>query len=85
MSLTDILAAYLAARPLEWIDGRAIATVAGAYAWRTRISQLRRPPHAMTIENRMRTERTAEGRRYTVSEYRYVPAAAEGEQEGPQP
>lgn len=83
MSLTDVLAAYLAARPFIWIDGRALASVAGAYAWRTRVSDLRRPPRSMTIENRMRTAETAEGARVTISEYRYVPAAAAGAEEAP--
>jgi hypothetical protein len=61
------LAAFFKARPGEWIDGRDLATVAGAYGWRTRVSDLRRQPYNLTIENRPRRE---DG--YTRSEYRFV-------------
>lgn len=67
ISLVDRLADYLSHRPNQWIDGRELAHIAGAYAWRSRISDARRK-HAMVIENR---ERKVNG--YTVSEYRYLP------------
>ena len=74
-SLCDRLAAYLKARAWQWIDGRELALVAGAYGWRTRVSDLRRPPYNLTIENRLRREG-----RYTISEYRLVlPDASTGE------
>jgi hypothetical protein len=61
------LAAFLRSRPGVWLDGRELATVGGAYGWRTRISDLRRPPYNMNIENRLRRERG-----FVVSEYRLV-------------
>ena len=64
-SLCARLAAFLKARPNQWIDGRELATIAGAYGWRTRVSDLRRPPYSLTIENRQRREG-----QYVVSEYR---------------
>ena len=62
------LADYFRARPGQWIDGRELGAVAGAYAWRSRVSDCRRPPHSLTIENRQRAQNGA-----VVSEYRYVP------------
>jgi len=70
-SLTERLAAYFRAHSGEWIDGRVLATIAGAYAWRTRTSELRKAPYLMTIENRTRR---VQG--YTESCYRYRPEAA---------
>ena len=49
-----------------------LAPIAGSYAWRTRVSDLRRGPFLMTIENRQRTIQTDDGP-ITVSEYRFVP------------
>jgi hypothetical protein len=62
------LAALFNERPGVWLDGRELATVGGAYAWRTRVSDLRRPPHSLRIENRQRHERGI-----VISEYRFVP------------
>ena len=81
LTLTATLAAFFAAHPGEWIDGRRLATIAGAYAWRTRLSQCRRAPWHMTIENRIRRihlywDPEWNGRRIQVSEYRYLPADA---------
>ena len=68
------LGAFFEARPNQWIDGRELARVAGAYAWRTRVSDLRHAPHLMTIENRWRHVRVDGSRAgYRVSEYRWVP------------
>lgn len=90
-SLNSQLEQFFRQHPDEWIDGRKLETIAGRYAWRTRVSDLR-ILRDMTIENRLRREREhAIGcpalqawdiseachcdrpRRYTVSEYRYVP------------
>ncbi len=65
------LARFLRARPGVWIDGRTLATVAGSYAWRSRVSDLRRAPFGMTLVNRQRRIRTAGSVRITISEYRY--------------
>lgn len=67
------LAAFFRERPGCWVDGRMLAPEAGSYAWRTRISDLRRAPFLMTIENRQRAIETEDGA-ITISEYRYVPA-----------
>jgi hypothetical protein len=66
------LAAFFRERPGCWIDGRTLGPIAGSYAWRTRISDLRRAPFLMTIENRLRSIQTEDGA-ITISEYRYVP------------
>lgn len=61
------VATFFESRPGEWIDGRELATVAGCYGWRTRVSEIRKPPYGLDIRNRQRKEG-----RYTVSEYRLV-------------
>lgn len=71
-TLTTKLAAFFALRPNVWIDGRELATIAGSYAWRTRVSDLRRPPFNLQIENRQRRIHRPDGRPFTVSEYRLV-------------
>jgi hypothetical protein len=53
LSLTERLAAYFRARPGCWIDGRELSTIAGSYAWRTRLSELRRAPFFMRIGRRV--------------------------------
>lgn len=59
------IAALLLAHRGEWVDGRQIAAVGGAYAWRTRVSDLRKAPWFLTVENRQRWTG-----RSVVSEYR---------------
>ena len=73
MTLRDRLADYLKdpEQAGAWIDGRDLATIAGQYAWRTRLSECR-TKLGMTIDNRQRVLEGAHGR-YTVSEYKYVP------------
>ena len=83
-SRTVLLANYFKARPNTWIDGRELSAVAGAYAWRTRASELRRSPYHLEIENRQRTVTTGPGEHYIVSEYRLV-APAECGQPGREP
>lgn len=61
------VANYFKDHPGQWIDGRILATIGGAYAWRTRVSECRMRL-GMAIENR---ERKVDG--YTLSEYRYIP------------
>ena len=68
-TMASKVAALLQSKPDEWIDGREFLKIAGAYGWRTRISDCRRAPWFLTIENR---QRRVNG--YTVSEYRLVPA-----------
>lgn len=86
-SLNDKLAAYFLARPNAWIDGKELATIAGGYGWRTRVSDLRK--RGMTIENRQRTKTIAqpyisgELACWKISEYRYVPAVSQPSTSGP--
>lgn len=55
----------------EWIDGRRLQAIAGVYAWRTRISDLRHHPWLLCIENRQR--RVEDGdESFVVSEYKLV-------------
>lgn len=70
-SLTDRLEQFFRARPGEWIDGRQLGTFAGAYAWRSRVSDVRR--RGLRIDNRVRTLHEPDGRAWKVSEYRYTP------------
>ena len=68
-TLTDRLAAYFRARPMEMIDAIKLEAVGGRQGWRTRCSELRRAPHFMTIQNSIR--RWPSGRKRSM--YRYVP------------
>lgn len=72
MTRAEILAEFFKRRPLVWIDGRELE-IAGRYAWRSRVSDLRRAPFLMRIENRQRRVQRADGEHVTVSEYRFVP------------
>ena len=72
MTLNEKLAAFFLARPNRWIDAHELLRVAGFAGWRTRVSDLRKPPFNLQIENRWRVQ---DG--YRISEYRLVPAAAE--------
>jgi hypothetical protein len=83
-SLNDRLEDFLKSHANEWVDGFNLALVAGRYAWRSRVSDLRRH-RGMTIDNRVRVvvahalscmggPRPCPGcANYKVSEYRYVP------------
>jgi hypothetical protein len=71
-TFTDKLEAYFRARPGVWVNGMALAKVAGQYAWRSRCADVRR--RGLDIQNRQRRVLKADGKRYTVSEYRFVPA-----------
>jgi hypothetical protein len=72
-SLTARVAAFFRAHPHRWIDGRIIAGVGGIYASRTRISECRRPPFNLSIENRVRRVTRPDRQTFRVSEYRFVP------------
>lgn len=70
MSKLAALARLFRSRSGEWIDGRELARVAGAYAWRTRVSDLRQPPYSMLLLNRQRRVRVRGGVAI-VSEYKF--------------
>lgn len=63
---TQRVAQLFTSQPGVWIDGLEIAKCAGAYAWRSRISDARRE-FGLIIENRQRRV----GKR-VISEYRIV-------------
>lgn len=79
-TLCDKLAAHFQQHAGEWIDGMALSRIAGQYAWRSRVSDLRK--RGMVIENRVRRVTRRDCRcgnpacscHAKVSEYRYVPA-----------
>jgi hypothetical protein len=70
-TLTDKLAQYFRLLPNQWVDGLDLARVAGSYAWRSRCSDLRKPPYGMTIENKVERVQGMDGI-YRRSLYRYV-------------
>lgn len=71
-TFTDRLQAFFAARPNQLIDGLELARQGSAYAWRTRVSDLRK--RGMQIENEIEYVRDAEGKVIRkISRYRYVP------------
>ena len=74
MSLNERVAAYLRAREGQWVDGWELARVGGYAAWRWRVSDLRKPPYNLVIENKV-TVVTDGSRRFKVSEYRLIDAA----------
>jgi hypothetical protein len=82
VSRAERLASLFKRCPRQWFDGRELAIVAGAYAWRTRVSELRRAPFLMNVENRQRVTDVA-GARITISEYRYVPGLTAADAQGP--
>lgn len=75
-SLAYRLREFLIAHPGVWFDGRELAKHAGFYAWRTRVSNLRKRPYYMTIERRGSVI-YEDGRTFKISEYCYIPKAQE--------
>jgi hypothetical protein len=71
-TFVDDLDAFFRARVGQWVDGLSISRVAGLYAWRTRVSdvRLRFRAEGGDIANRLRRVETADGQTVTVSEYR---------------
>jgi hypothetical protein len=76
VTLVEKLADYFTARPGVWIQARELE-FAGRQAWRTRVSDLRKMPFNLNIENRIRHWHDPLRIRpsFTISEYRYVPPA----------
>ncbi len=84
LSLLDRLEQFFRANPGEWVDGKRLERIAGSYAWRTRVSDLRLR-RGMVVENRLvRVKRDSTPddtaphhypgtQQFTISEYRYVP------------
>lgn len=72
MSRVEALAAFFLAHPGEWLCALDLE-FAGRQAWRTRVSDLRRAPFSMRIENRQRHVQIANHDVITISEYMFVP------------
>lgn len=74
-SFCDRLAHYFRQRPGEWISGRELSQIGGFFAWRTRVSELRRAPYFMDIDNRVRQ---LPGSKAKLSEYRLIERSSSG-------
>jgi hypothetical protein len=74
MTLTDKLERFLLEHPNTWIDGKDLAGTAGTYAWRSRVSDVRKRFRARgwDIENRQKRITIAPGQLYVRSDYRAV-------------
>ena len=75
VTFRDQVAAYFTAAPGRWIPATELARVGGRQAWRTRVSECRKL--GMVIEHRLQRVQHPSGEWSTLSEYRYVPPAAE--------
>lgn len=77
-SFTDRVAAHFQQRPGVWVDSRDLERIGGRMAWRTRVSDCRKPisrggRYEFNIENRQRQATNRGGEPYIISEYRYSP------------
>lgn len=72
LSLAEKLAAFFRSHPNVDHDGRVLSGIAGFYAFRTRISDLRRHPYNMVIENTQMRVKRQDGTTFTVSYYKFV-------------
>lgn len=70
-TLLDAVADLFRAHPNKWIDAHELQRVGGAFAWRTRVSDVRKR-YGWVIENRTSRGKDAAGHVWTVSEYRRV-------------
>ena len=77
VSFTERLARLFRARPCERINGLDLASIGGAYAWRSRVAELRKPPYAMDIRNFQTRVRRADGTSFILSSYAYLPPATD--------
>ena len=69
-SRAALVAEFFKSQPERWIDGRELANVGGYAGWRTRISDVRRAPFNLHIENRQRRVKASDERcSYVISEY----------------
>jgi hypothetical protein len=71
MTINDRLERFFRETPNTWIDGRDLAAIAGSYAWRSRVADIR--PRFEALENRQRRYKVpGRERTYVISEYRAV-------------
>ena len=73
-TIVERMAAFFRERPGQPVDMHVLDQRFGCGGWRTRVSDLRRAPWFMAIENRWWEERRADGTKYRVSVYTYRPA-----------
>ena len=67
------LAAYFLLRPNQWVSALELVEIGGRLSWRTRLSDLRKPPFGMVIESDVSEVRRRPGGGYErISKYRYV-------------
>lgn len=77
MTLTDKLERFFREHPNTHIDGKDLAAIAGSYAWRTRLSEVRERfrqipgAPADPLPNRQRRYKVG-SRTYVISEYMAV-------------
>jgi hypothetical protein len=74
VTLTDKLERFFLEHPNTWIDGKDLAGTAGTYAWRSRVSDVRKrfKERGWEIENRQIRIWVDEDKVYTRSDYRAV-------------
>ena len=70
-SMCARIARHLLAHRGQWIDGQVLSKLGGYAAYRTRISDLRKAPWCLNVENRYRHMKDGD-RKWIVSEYRCV-------------
>ena len=70
------LAVFFLARPNQRISAVDLMPLGGLCSWRTRLSDLRKPPYNMDIRNETRTQRRADGTAFKASFYTYQPVTA---------
>ena len=68
MTLTDRLERFFREHAGTWIDGKDLAGIAGTYAWRSRVSNVRE--RGLVIQNRQRRIKIGKDRHYVISEYK---------------
>jgi hypothetical protein len=74
MTLTDKLERFFREHPNTWIDGKDLAGTAGTYAWRSRVSDVRKRFQACggDIINRQKRSRIAPDAYVVRSDYQAV-------------
>lgn len=79
-SFTQQVLEYLTERPGIYVEAIRLEAIGGRQAWRTRLSEARQLLEARgegTIKNRQRSKTDTEGRRWTLSEYAFIPAQSD--------
>lgn len=75
MTLTDRLERFFVENSAVFVDGKDLAGVAGTYAWRTRLSEVRQRFKARggdIVNRQKRVKLRGSSRQYVISEYMAV-------------